>query len=316
MKLPMAKDAASIALLFPGQGAQTVGMGADVYAASPAGRAVFDETDATLGFSLSKLILKGPPEELRRTEHAQPAIFCVSIAYLRAVQEQRGSALPTPTFVAGHSLGEYTALVAAGALDLADGVRLVQRRGQLMQKASDVAPSSMAAILGLRSEQVQQVCMETGARVANVNSAEQSVIAGTTKALERATALAKERGARRVVPLEVSGAFHTHLMQPAQKVLDAAVDAVNLRDATTPILANTTALPIATPREIRQELSWQLCGCVLWQQSVEYMATRGVTHFLEVGPGRVLTGLAKRIAPDVSASAVGDLDALAGLAIS
>ena len=306
----------STAFLFPGQGAQAVGMGADVYANAPAGRAVFDEADTTLGFSLTKLILNGPAEELRRTEHAQPAIFCVSVALLRAMEERLGAAMPMPAFVAGHSLGEYTALVAAGVVDFADGLRLVRLRGQLMQAAGDRAPTGMAAVLGMELQALRQVCDEAGVQVANINSPEQAVVAGPLEALERAAALAQERGARRVVPLEVSGAFHTEAMRPAQREMDQALQAVELRPAAVPIVANTTAEPLTAPDAVRQELADQLCGCVLWRQSVELMAGRGVTRFIEIGPGKVLSGLVRRIAPEVQSLAMGDLDALTALTVS
>ena len=291
-------------------------MGTDAYDRSPAARAVFDEADAVLGFSLSKLIREGPTEELRRTENAQPAIFCVSLAYLRAMEELLGEGMRPPLFVAGHSLGEYTALVASGALGLADGVRVVRRRGELMQQAADATSSGMAAILGVPLETVQRVCRESGVQLANANSPEQYVVAGPATELAKAVELAGELGARRVVPLEVSGAFHTEVMRPAQEQLEQALAALELRPAAVPIVANTTALPISTSEDVRQELSCQLCGCVLWQQSVEFMASQGVIRFLEIGPGTVLTGLMRRIAPQLQAVPVGDLDALAALTVS
>ena len=304
------------AFLFPGQGAQVVGMGAGLYHASTLARSVFEEADATLDFPLTKRIFEGPVEELRQTVNAQPAILCVSIACLRAMEEQLGDAMPTPAFVAGHSLGEYTALVAAQALTFADGLRLVRRRGELMQAASDRAPSGMAAMLGASLATVQDVCAATGTQVANLNSPGQYVIAGPLAALDEAVGLAQAQGVRRVVRREVSGAFHTEMMRPAQDELDGTLRDVELHHTAVPVVANTTARPVTTPEEVRHELAQQLCGCVMWQASVEYMVAQGVTRFVEVGPGNVLTGLTRRIAPEVEAVAVEGLDAIAALAIS
>ena len=306
----------NVAFLFPGQGAQAVGMGADIYASSPAGRAVFEQADGVLGFSLSRLIFEGPSEELRQTENAQPAILCASVAYLRAMEEMLGARMPTPQFVAGHSLGEYTALVASGALSLEVGLRLIRRRGELMQAAGARLPSGMAAVLGLDMEQTLAVCREAGVQLANVNTADQLVIAGTIEALQKATQLAQQRGARRVVVLEVSAAFHSEVMRSAQEELDRAVGGMQVNETAVPLIANTLARPITTPDEIRTELAQQLCGCVLWYQSMEYMLAQGVTRFIEIGPGKVLTGLAKRIAPHAETVAVGDLDALTALTVS
>ena len=304
----------TVAFLFPGQGAQAVGMGANAYAGSPAARAVFDEADAALETPLSRLILEGPAEELTRTENAQPAMLCVSAALLRAAEERLGGAMPRPAFVAGHSVGEYAALVAAGALSLADGLRLVRTRGELMQAACDETPSGMAALIGLALEPALRACEGTGAQVANVNSAEQTVIGGPNAALEQAIANAKEAGARRAIPLDVAGAFHTEAMRPAQGAMDAALERAAIAAPSAPVVANATAQPLSDPEELRGELSAQLCGCVRWMQSVEYIASAGVTRFIEFGPGKTLTGLAKRIAPNASALAVADLDAIGALA--
>ena len=304
----------TVAFLFPGQGAQAVGMGAGAYAGSPAARAVFDEADAALEMPLSRLILEGPAEELTRTENAQPAMLCVSSALLRAAEERLGGAMPRPAFVAGHSVGEYAALVAAGALSLADGLRLVRTRGELMQAACDETPSGMAALIGLALEPALRACEGTGAQVANVNSAEQIVIGGPNAALEQAIANAKEAGARRAIPLDVAGAFHTEAMRPAQSAMDAALERAAIAAPSAPVVANATAQPLSDPEELRGELSAQLCGCVRWMQSVEYIASVGVTRFVEFGPGKTLTGLAKRIAPNASALAAADLDAIGAMA--
>ncbi len=304
----------STAFIFPGQGAQAVGMGSDAWQGSPAGRAVFDEADSVLGVPLSRLILEGPADELVRSHNAQPAILCVSIAMLRAAEERLGAALPRPAFTAGHSVGEYAALVAAGSLSLSEALRLVRARGELMQAACEATPSGMAALIGLTLEPARQACEGTGAQVANVNSAEQIVLGGPNDALERALANANEAGARRAIPLEVAGAFHTEVMRPAQEAMVEVLAQADLNPADVPVVANTTALPVGSVDEVRAELASQLCDCVYWQQSVELMAARGVDRFIEFGPGKVLTGLARRIAPDAAALAVPDLDAISALA--
>ncbi len=304
----------STAFIFPGQGAQAVGMGSDAWQGSPAGRAVFDEADSVLGVPLSRLILEGPADELVRSHNAQPAILCVSIAMLRAAGERLGAAMPSPAFTAGHSVGEYAALVAAGSLSLSEALRLVRARGELMQAACEATPSGMAALIGLTLEPARQACEGTGAEVANVNSAEQIVLGGPNDALERALANAKEAGARRAIPLEVAGAFHTEVMRPAQEAMVEVLAQADLNPADVPVVANTTALLVGSADEVRAELASQLCGCVYWQQSVELMAAHGVDRFIEFGPGKVLTGLARRIAPDAAALAVPDLDAVSALA--
>ncbi len=289
-------------------------MGADAYARSAAARAVFDEADDTLGFALSSLILEGPASELVRSHNAQPAILCVSVAMLRAAEEALGSALLRAACFAGHSVGEYSALVAAGALSLVDALRLVRTRGELMQQACEAVPSGMAALIGLSLEPSRQACEGSGAQVANVNSAEQIVIGGPVAALEQAISNAKKLGARRAIRLDVAGAFHTEAMRPAQEGMKRAIAAAPLRAPSAPVIANTTAAPLESPEDLREELAAQVCGCVYWRQSVERMASLEVDRFIEFGPGKTLTGLAKRIAPEASAIALTDLDALSGLA--
>jgi [acyl-carrier-protein] S-malonyltransferase len=301
------------AFLFPGQGAQTVGMGSDLYTNSPAGRRLFDEADSVLGFPLSSLILNGPSDELTLTKNAQPAIFTVSIALLRAMEEQLGNHMPTPTLMAGHSLGEYTALAAASAISFSEGLRLVQSRGELMQTAGEAIPSGMAAVLGLELNEVLAICSSTGVQLANANSSGQSVISGPNEALANASALALNRGARRVVPLDVSGAFHSEVMRPAQAEIDRILQGISFQEPLVPIIANTSALPITTSEGIRQELAGQLCGPVLWQQSVEYMAAQGIARFIEIGPGAVLTGLTKRTAPKAELTAISSLETISPL---
>ena len=302
------------AFLFPGQGAQSVGMAADLYADSPAARAVFDEADDALGERLSEVAFNGPAEALTLSHNAQPAILAASVACLRAAEERMDAAFPQPAFAAGHSLGEYTALVAAGALALADAVRLVRRRGELMQAAAEATPSGMAAVLGMALVDVEAVCAETGAQTANVNSAEQIVIAGSNDALRRASALAAERGARRVVALDVAGAFHSEVMRPAQQALAEELRAVPISAARFSVVANTTALPMTEPEEVRAELAEQVCAPVLWLASMEFMGAQGIARFIEFGPGKTLTALARRIAPGAATANVAGLDGARALA--
>lgn len=305
---------ATAAFLFPGQGAQSVGMATDLYGASPAARAVFNEADGALGERLSDIAFNGPPEALTLSHNAQPAILAASVACLRAAQEHMGAAFPEPAFAAGHSLGEYTALVAAGALTLADAVRLVRRRGELMQAAAEATPSGMAAVLGLPLEDVQAVCAETGAQAANVNSAEQIVIAAPNDALRRASALAEQRGARRVIPLDVAGAFHSEVMRPAQQALAEELRTLRIAAPRCPVVANATAAAMTDPEEVRAELTEQVCAPVLWRASMELMGARGAARFVEFGPGKTLTALARRIIPGAATANVSGLDGVRALA--
>ena len=288
-------------------------MGADVFGASTAGKAVFDEADDVLGTSLSTIIFEGPPDELVRSHNAQPAILTASVALLRALEERMGDAMPQPTFVAGHSLGEYTALVVVGSLDFAQALRLVRRRGELMQAAAEATPSGMAALIGLTLDAAQAACEGTGAQVANANSEQQIVIAGPQDALDAAIERAKEAGARRALPLDVAGAFHTEVMRPAQDEMDRLFAETTFATPASPVIGNTTGTPLVTGDEIRGELADQLCGCVYWQQSIEYMAANGVGRYVEIGPGKVLTGLVRRIASGAETVAIGGLDALDAL---
>lgn len=284
------------AWLFPGQGAQAVGMGRDLAEQYPAARAVFAETDDALGFALSDLCFNGPEDELRQTINAQPAILAVSIAALRAAGWD-GDPARQPAWVAGHSLGEYSALVAAGSLGLGDALRLVRERGRLMHEAGTQTPSGMAAVMNADAGLIEDVCGSLGVDIANLNAPGQTVISGAREPLEAAVAQLKAKGVRRIVVLNVSGAFHSRVMAPAAEGLRAALDQADLRDAGVPVVANVTAQPIQSAAEIREELIDQLCNPVRWQAIIEFMAARGVQHFVEFGPGTVLSGLAKRIAP-------------------
>jgi len=306
-KTPAQKKTSKVAYVFPGQGSQWVGMGRDLYNDSDVAKAVFDEADEVLGFPLSRLCFEGPEEELRRTVNAQPAILITSIACLKAAEAVKGmKKVGTPGFVAGHSLGEYTALVAADVLDFAQAVTLVRERGWLMEKAGRKQSGGMLAIIGLEQAMVQKICLASGAQIANINSAEQIVISGSKKSLARASDLAQDHGARRVVPLQVSGAFHSGLMEPAIQDMTEAIAQLNFQDPSIPIVANITAQPLTTAEEIKTELITQLCNCVDWRGSVNYMAEAGITTFVEIGPGQVLSGLIKRINPEVQTINIGE----------
>jgi len=295
-----------VAWVFPGQGSQEVGMGRDLAEASPAARRVLETADAVLGYPLSRLCFEGPEDTLRQTAYAQPAIFTTSLACLEAARELGGLSEEHPAFVAGHSLGEYTALVAAGALDLEMGLRLVQERGRLMQEAAEANPGTMAALIGLDDADVAELCTATGAELCNLNSPGQVVIGGPVEVVEAAVAAARERGAQRAVRLNVSGAFHTSLTAPAAQGMARAAAEAPLRDPAIPVVVNGTGLPAHSASDIREELVYQLTHPVRWRESVEFMAGAGVSGFVEIGPGRVLSGLIRRTVPGASVRTIGD----------
>jgi len=294
------------AWVFPGQGSQQVGMGRDLYETYAAARHLLDEADTILGYPLTGLCFEGPEEDLQETVHAQPAIMAVSLACLAAARAE-GALNGKPAFLAGHSLGEYTALVAAGALSFADGLRLVRERGRLMQEASERVPGAMAAVMGLPEEKVAALCQESGAELCNLNSPGQAVIGGPLEAVARALELARARGARHLARLNVSGAFHTSLMGPAADGMAQAIAGVPVAEAGVPIVANSSAEPVVAAVAIREELLRQLCRPVLWQRSIEFMVTQGVTSLVEIGPGRVLTSLIRRIDGNVSVRNIADV---------
>jgi [acyl-carrier-protein] S-malonyltransferase len=298
-----------VAYVFPGQGAQWVGMGRDLYQNFDSAKTVFEQADETLGFPLSRLCFDGPEDELRQTINAQPAIVTVSFACLEASRSVNAG-LPSASFVAGHSLGEYTALAAAGVLDFATTVYLARERGRLMHEAGQITPGGMVAIIGLDEPLLAEVCEQTGACIANINCPGQIVISGAEDNLNQAMDLAKDRGAYRAIPLQVSGAFHTPLMQPAVDGMTEIIATLPFAEPSVPIIGNTTAQPLVTAESIKQELLTQLCHCIQWQRSVEYMAGDGVSTFIELGPGKVLAGLIKRIDKNVKILNIGDAEAI------
>ena len=301
------------AFLFPGQGSQTVGMGKELYDSSPAAKAVFDAADAALGFPLTTLMFEGPEAELTQTINAQPALLTMSIAVLRAMEEQLGDQMPQADYMAGHSLGEYTAFCAAGTFDFGTAVKLARERGRLMQEAGSVVQGSMAAVIGLPDETVASVCAENGIWPANYNCPGQVAISGEKDKVKAARKQMKAAGAKLVMPLQVSGAFHTPLMQPAAEGLKAALDAVDPLDPKVPVIGNTKAQKILSGSAVKDELFTQLTSCVQWTDSVLAMTAEGVDTFIEIGAGTVLTGLVKRICPEAARINVGTLEEIRAL---
>ncbi len=306
----------SLAFIFPGQGSQAVGMGKALADTFGSARAVFEEVDAALGEKLTKVIWEGPAETLTLTENAQPALMAVSLSAMRVLEAEAGVDLARDAqFVAGHSLGEYSALAAAGALGVGDTARLLRIRGRAMQKAVPVGTGAMAALLGLDFDQAVAVAAEAAqgqvCQAANDNGGGQVVVSGDKAAVERAVEIAKDKGARRAMMLPVSGPFHCALMQPAADAMSEALAKVAVKPPVVPVVANVLVKPISDPGEIVRALVAQVTGTVRWRESVAFMAAQGVTTFYEVGAGKVLSGLVKRIADGASGIAVGTPDDVA-----
>ncbi|MFF2088967.1 ACP S-malonyltransferase [Paenibacillus sp. NPDC058174] len=304
-----------IAFVFPGQGAQAVGMGKDVYDSVPASRAIFEQADEALGFSVSDIIFNGPDELLKQTANTQPALLTVSVALLEAL-EGRGL---KPDYVAGHSLGEYSALVAAGVLSFADAVRTVRARGEFMEQAVPGGQGAMAAVLGAERETLAALCAVVSAggnavELANVNCPGQIVVSGTSAGVQSVVERGKEEaGAKRVIPLEVSGPFHSSLMKPAAEKLGVVLEGVSMGDAAVPVIANVTASQVTEASDIRRLLVEQVYSPVLWEDSIRYLIGQGVDHFVEIGSGTVLAGLIKKIDKNVRVTSINSAAAIEAL---
>lgn len=304
------------AFVFPGQGSQQVGMGKALADAFPAARAVFEEVDAALGENLSRIVWEGPEGDLTLTANTQPALLAVSIAVLRVLQAERGLDLATQAkFVAGHSLGEYSALCAAGSLSLSDAARLLRIRGRAMQDAVPVGKGGMVALIGTDLAQATDIANEAAqgevCSTANDNGGGQVVISGAMGAMERSVEIAKARGVKRALLLPVSAPFHSPMMDPAAEVMRAALAEATVNAPVVPVIANVTAKPETDPQEIRDNLVTQVSGTVRWRESVEYMAGEGVTRFVELGAGKVLAGLVKRVVAGSEGISVGSPDDVA-----
>jgi len=285
----------SYAFLFPGQGAQYVGMGKSVYESFAEARRAFDQADQILNFQISKLCFEGPEEELTKTVNAQVAIFVTSIAILRAIQAIRPDLKPAA--VCGLSLGEFSALTACESLAFEDGVRLVKKRGELMQEAGEKNPGSMVSVIGLAQVECETVCQETGVQIANINSPEQIVLSGTVDGIVKAARLATQKGAKKAIILKVSGAFHSRLMQSAMDELSNYLKNIQLKDPKAVFIPNVTGEPVSRSEEIRSLLCRQVTGSVLWTKTVSCLKSKNLTDAFEIGPGKVLKGLIRRIEP-------------------
>lgn len=300
-----------IAFVFPGQGSQSVGMGQDVYQSNPASKQVFQAADEALGFALSELIFQGPEQELKKTYHTQPALLTTSIALYEAFKAKGVIA----DYVAGHSLGEYSALVAAGALSFTDAVQMVRLRGQFMEQAVPEGQGAMAAVLGAERTALAQLCVRISKEVgsvemANINSPGQIVVSGTKQGVQAVVEQGKEIGAKRVIPLEVSGPFHSSLMKPAAKQLAEELQKITIHSPSIPVVANVTALPVEAPDRIRELLVEQVYSPVLWEDTVLWLITQGVDTFIEIGSGSVLTGLIKKIDKTVRVISINSKEAM------
>ncbi|MFA5286943.1 MAG: ACP S-malonyltransferase [Candidatus Omnitrophota bacterium] len=287
------------AFLFVGQGSQYVGMGKDLYDSFPEAKAVFDKAENILGFNLKKFCFEGPEDALKMTNISQPAIVTVSIAAFEAFRARKNI---KPGYMAGLSLGEYSALIASGSFSFEDGIRLIKIRGELMEEAAKKYPGKMAAVLGLSTEKVKEICLGSGAELANLNCPGQIVITGRAEAIDRASALCMEQGAKRVIPLEVSGAFHSSLMSEASLGLKKALENIPMRDPLVPVISNFTALPQEKVSQFKDNLVDQIRSSVRWEESIRFILSKEVSNFIEFGPGMVLKGLMRKI--DLSAQVI------------
>ncbi|NHN28419.1 ACP S-malonyltransferase [Paenibacillus agricola] len=300
-----------IAFVFPGQGAQAVGMGKDIFETNEAAKRIFNRADEALGYSLSSIIFEGPEAELKITYHTQPALLTTSIAYLELFKAKG----LLPDYVAGHSLGEYTALVAAGVLSFEDAVRTVRARGEFMEAAVPSGQGAMAAVLGAEREALDMLCRTISSEIgvvelANLNCPGQIVVSGSREGVQALVERGKEIGAKRVIPLEVSGPFHSSLMKPASERLGAVLAGLAMQPANMPVIANVTALPVTEPEAIRQLLIDQVHSSVRWEDSITWLIAQGVDTFVEIGPGTVLTGLIKKIDRTVKVVAINSREAV------
>lgn len=304
----------NVAYLFPGQGAQYIGMGRDFYQSSPQAKKVLALADSALGFSLTELIFKGPEEELAKTINCQVAIFTVSIAVLRVLEARQPKI--SLSYTAGLSLGEYTALVAAGAIDFEQGLKLVHQRARYMEEAAGENPGGMLSLIGLSLPQVQDICATAGVEIANLNCPGQIVVSGRKAGLEKAGTLARTAGARGVIPLKVNGAFHSSLMGPAKQRLSQDLLAAPISSPRVPVISNVTAEEETTPSQIKENLARQICARTRWEDSVKYISAKGVRVFLEIGPGKVLKGLLGRIDPELQVYNIGTIEELERFSVS
>lgn len=290
-----------IAYVFPGQGSQYVGMGYAFYQNFKSAKKIFEQADEILNYSLTELCFEGPLDKLSQTQYCQIAILTTSIACLEVLKEVllATSSSFCPIYMAGHSLGEYSALVAAGGVEFEEAVKIVQQRAHFMQEQANKNPGGMLAILGLAPVEVERICQETGVEMANLNCPGQIVISGDKRYLEKASQKALETGAKKIIPLAVSGPFHSSLMKPAEEKLKKVLEKTKIKDTSIPIIANVSARPVMRVDEIKQSLTSQMSHSVLWEESIIFMIKKGINTFIEIGPGKVLKGLIRRISPEV-----------------
>ena len=304
-----------IAFVFPGQGSQSVGMGKDLFLNSIAAREVFEEVDQTLNKKLSDIIFNGPQDELTKTENTQPAILATSIATWRAMEEASG-VIRIPQVTAGHSLGEYASLAVSGVLNINDTFKLVFERARLMEMACEQVPGGMAALIGLDEITAEEVCIESGVELSTINTSEQIIIAGEKQNLIHAIDIASSRGAKKAILLQVGGAFHSKLMGPAQEGLNKIIDSLEFNNPVIPLIGNVTAEPLVTAEEVKSELKMQLTSCVQWNNSVKNMIGDGISSFIEIGNGKILSGMIKRINRDAKITNISDFDSVLEYAAS